>query len=186
MWVLIFSGAAVAAAGVNESALPEEKRTLDGFYLTAKEAYDLLQKDGIRTLFLDVRSRAEVATLGMPTLADANIPLLELTDDWNQDAGNFRMIPNPNFLAKVTARVQQKGLDQNARIVLICRSGNRSAKAADLLSKNGFKQVYSVVDGFEGDIASEGKDKGHRVVNGWKNSGLPWSYQLDKATLLLP
>jgi rhodanese-related sulfurtransferase len=77
-------------------------------------------------------------------------------------------------------------LDQSAKIVLICRSGNRSAKAADLLSKAGFIQAYSVVDGYEGDIANEGNDKGQRVVNGWKNNGLPWSYQLDKDKLFLP
>jgi hypothetical protein len=37
-----------------------------------------------------------------------------------------------------------------------------------------------VVDGFEGDTAKDGPNKGKRAVNGWKNSGLPWSYQLDK------
>jgi len=40
--------------------------------------------------------------------------------------------------------------------------------------------VYSVVDGVEGDLAKDGPKAGQRVVNGWKNAGLPWSYTLEK------
>ena len=28
-----------------------------------------------------------------------------------------------------------------------------------------------------------GSRKGERVVNGWKNSGLPWSYKLNKSAM---
>jgi hypothetical protein len=37
----------------------------------------------------------------------------------------------------------------------------------------------------EGDMAKEGPNKGRRAVNGWKNNGLPWSYDLDKSKLLI-
>jgi rhodanese-related sulfurtransferase len=53
------------------------------------------------------------------------------------------------------------------------------------LTVAGFKNVYSVVDGFEGDKAKDGPQKGERVVNGWKNKGQPWGYKLDKAKLTL-
>jgi len=46
--------------------------------------------------------------------------------------------------------------------------------------------VYTVVDGFEGDVAKEGPNAGKRVVNGWKNAGLPWSYRLEKEKFTLP
>jgi hypothetical protein len=36
------------------------------------------------------------------------------------------------------------------------------------------------VDGFEGDAIKEGDRKNWRLVNGWKNSQLPWGYQLNK------
>ena len=62
----------------------------------------------------------------------------------------------------------------------MCRSGNRSAKAADLLAKAGYTKVYNQVEGYEGDKAKEGDTKGKRTVNGWKNAGLPWNYHLDK------
>lgn len=44
----------------------------------------------------------------------------------------------------------------------------------------GYPNVYTVTDGFEGDKIKQGPRKGERVVNGWKNSGLPWSYKLTK------
>ena len=40
-------------------------------------------------------------------------------------------------------------LDKNKRIVTICRSGRRSAKAADILLKNGFTKVYSLEGGMQ-------------------------------------
>ena len=39
------------------------------------------------------------------------------------------------------------------------------------------KNKYSVVDVYEGDLASDGPNAGQRVVNGWKDFGLPWSYK---------
>ena len=53
------------------------------------------------------------------------------------------------------------------------------AKAANLSAQLGYSQVYSVLDGFEGDLSPDGQ----RTVNGWKNAGLPWSYKLDKTRL---
>jgi hypothetical protein len=46
--------------------------------------------------------------------------------------------------------------------------------------------VYTVIDGFEGDVGKDGPQAGQRVVNGWKNDGLPWTYKLDKDKLYLP
>ena len=80
-------------------------------------------------------------------------------------------------------RLASKGLKPDDPIVLICRSGDRSAAAANLLAQAGFKSVYSVVDGYEGDLAKDGPKAGQRVVNGWKNAGLPWTYKLDKAKM---
>lgn len=59
-------------------------------------------------------------------------------------------------------------------------------RAANLLSQLGYLNVYSVVDGFEGDVAATGPKQGQRVVNGWKNADLPWSYKLDKDRMYIP
>jgi len=129
-----------------------------------------------QTILIDVRARSEVNFLGMPTPAAANIPLKEVSPALEYDAKkkSYKMIDNPDFADAVDRLVQEKGLAKDAPIVLMCRSGSRSAKAADILAGRGYTKVYSMVDGFEGDKA---KDTKLRTVNGWKNSGLP--YTLD-------
>jgi rhodanese-related sulfurtransferase len=102
---------------------------------------------------------------------------------WDGVKGTFKLELNPEFLPEVRRRLSAKGLKPADPIVLICRSGDRSAAAANLLAEAGFKNVYSVVDGFEGDLAGEGPKAGQRVVNGWKNAGLPWSYKLDRTKM---
>ena len=86
-------------------------------------------------------------------------------------------------LANAAMKLLRRKLAADAPIILMCRSGDRSAAAANLLAEAGFKNVYSVVDGYEGDLATEGPKTGQRAVNGWKNAGLPWSYKLDKAKM---
>lgn len=163
----------------------EDKRTQQELYVSAMEAYDRIKTLGEKALFLDVRTRGEVAFLGMPTDADANIPYM--TDagfkEWDDKAQNFKLVPNGEFVRQVEDLVQQRGLAKDSPIFVMCRSGNRSAKAANVLHAAGFTQVYNIVDGFEGDTAKDGPRRGERVVNGWRNSGLPWSYKLDKAAM---
>jgi rhodanese-related sulfurtransferase len=64
----------------------------------------------------------------------------------------------------------------------MCRSGDRSARAANLLIDAGFTNVWNQIEGFEGDMSKDGR----RTVNGWKNAGLPWTYKLDKSKLAMP
>ncbi len=65
----------------------------------------------------------------------------------------------------------------------MCQSGSRVPPAARLMHEAGYGRVYTQHEGFEGLKAKSGKAKGQRVVNGWKNAGLPWSYTLDKAKM---
>jgi rhodanese-related sulfurtransferase len=102
---------------------------------------------------------------------------------WDSTKATFKLEPNPDFISEVRRRLATKGLKPTDAIVLICRSGDRSAAAANLLTEAGLKNVYSVVDGYEGDLAAEGPKAGQRAVNGWKNAGLPWSYKLDKTKM---
>ncbi len=178
--------AAPVVLAIDAAQVPEIKRSQLGLYLTAAEAYETASKE--KVLFIDVRTRAEVNFLGMPTVADANIPYMEMDNmySWDEKKGVFKLEPNSGFVTEVQDRLKQKGLDQNSKIILMCRSGDRSVKAVDLLAKVGYKNVYSVVDGYEGDVAKDGEHKGQRVVNGWKNSKLPWSYSLTKQKMYMP
>ena len=73
-------------------------------------------------------------------------------------------------------------------LMVMCRSGGRSAIAANFLAKAGFKNVYNIIDGMEGDPVQNPASvfQGQRLVNGWKNSGCPWTYNLTPDRMLLP
>jgi rhodanese-related sulfurtransferase len=121
----------------------------------------------------------------MPQMVDANIPF-EIPNGWNSWSDKkqtFKLEQNANFLASLEKLVQASGGNKESTIILMCRSGSRSAKATNLLTENGYSNVYTVTDGYEGDKAKSGDQKGQRVVNGWKNNGLPWSYKLDKTKM---
>jgi rhodanese-related sulfurtransferase len=172
------------AAAESFDNIPAKKQTELGLYLTAKDAYKMKTEDP-KVLLIDVRTRAEVAFLGMPQVSDANIPYMMPGewDVWDEKKKNFKMEPNSGFLLSMEDLLKEKGSTKEAKIIILCRSGNRSANAANLLAKGGYTNVYTVVDGFEGDKAKSGDLKGQRVVNGWKNSGLPWTYKLEKSKM---
>lgn len=169
-----------------DGPLPAKKRTPQGLYATSVEAYEALRAQKGRAVLIDVRTRAEVAFLSMPEPAAANIPYMLMDfDEWDEKRGTFRMVPNSAFTQQVNDLVKRLGLSKDDPIYLICRSGSRSARAAKLLHANGYTQVYTITDGFEGDKATDGPHKGQRVVNGWKNVGLPWTYKLKKEAMYL-
>ena len=76
------------------------------------------------------------------------------------------MQTNPRFVRELESRVPK-----SAVILLLCRSGARSASAAAAASKAGFQHAYCILEGFEGDLDEQGH-RGSR--NGWRFHGLPW------------
>ena len=132
-----------------------------------------------------LRTRAEAMYVGMAEGVDALVPFVEhqeIMTDWDARRGIYKLEPLQDFMPEVHRRLAQKGLSRNDGVILICRSGDRSSRAANRLTDEGYTQVWSVVDGFEGDMSQEGR----RTVNGWKNAGLPWSYKLDQARMYFP
>ncbi|OUL89506.1 rhodanese-like domain-containing protein [Paraburkholderia hospita] len=73
---------------------------------------------------------------------------------------------NPRFVRELESKT-----GKDAVVLLLCRSGNRSALAAEAASKAGFTQVFNVLEGFEGDL-NDGHHRG--TLNGWRFVGLPW------------
>jgi len=188
-FLLAAAGTAMAADWASGSTdwakLPEAKQTRQGLYLTPQQALEMKKKDPAVVL-VDIRTRAEAMYVGMPSDADALVPYMEhqeIMADWDDKRQMYKLEPNSDFAAEMGRRLAARGLGKGATVILICRSGDRSAKAADLLQTAGYAKVYSVAEGFEGDMAKEGPKAGQRAVNGWKNAGLPWSYKLDKAKM---
>lgn len=177
--VLVVSGNALAEE--DWSKLSEKKQTKLGLYMTAEQAYKHTMANMDKTLFIDTRTPSELNYLGAATVMDAHVPLVFMDSaGWNDKKHRYLRAKNKNFVADVEARLAKKGLTKNDTVILMCRSGKRSAKAVNMLADAGFTKAYTVVDGYEGDKAKEGDNKGKRTVNGWKNSGLPWTYSLDK------
>jgi rhodanese-related sulfurtransferase len=177
----------LAFAGTfDPSKLPAAKQTISREYLSAQSAYEMKTASPDKVLFVDVRTPAETEYVGIADQVDANIPYMQ--DDyttWDDAKKRFLMSPNSAFTMKIDEALKARHLTRSAPIILICRSGDRSAVAANLLTKSGFTKVYTVYEGFEGDMGKEGAGKGRRAVNGWKNAGLPWGYSLDKARAYL-
>ena len=73
----------------------------------------------------------------------------------------------------------RNAIKANHRIVEIPAS-NLKKDITKVLFDKGFKKVYVVTDGFEGGTLKAGDKKSWRLNDGWKNSGLPWSYKLNK------
>ena len=82
-------------------------------------------------------------------------------------ASGTSLIRNPRFVRELEAKTGGK----DAVVLLLCRSGKRSALAAEAAAKAGFTQVFNVLEGFEGEI----DEQQHRgVADGWRFHGLPW------------
>ena len=77
---------------------------------------------------------------------------------------------NPRFVRELEARLAKDG-GKDAVALLLCRSGKRSALAAEAAAKAGFSQVYNVLEGFEGEIDAH-QQRGKN--DGWRFHGLPW------------
>ena len=108
-------------------------------------------------ILVDVRSEVEHKFVGR--VPDSIlIPWLDFPD-WEIDEVQF------------VSAFQRFNIDKNAEIVLICRSGYRSADAGKCLINNGFTNVAHVVSGFEGDL-DENDQRGN--LNGWRHDGMPW------------
>jgi rhodanese-related sulfurtransferase len=179
------AGAGVDAQPASQQSKPElhpAKQTTLGLYVTAREAYEKWRAAPDKVTILDVRTPEEYMFVGHAPMA-WNIPVAAQLYRWDAGRKQFPMLPLPDFVE----RVQQVAKPDDTLLVM-CRSGGRSAMAVNLLASAGYRNVYNITDGMEGD---EVKDPGsvfhgQRLVNGWKNSGLPWGYEVDPARMIIP
>lgn len=165
-----------------------ERQTSWGLYVDSREAYDLKNgPEGKKILFVDVRDPIEIMFTGFTDTVDINIPfLLSNPSQWNDKKNVYAMDVNKAFESQIAKALSERGLSRDDKVILMCRSGGeRGAPSAKALEGKGYKQVYVVTDGFEGDTVKEGPKKNWRLVNGWKNSDLPWSYKLTREKMYM-
>ena len=171
-----------SADGQPNSRLPAAKQTTLGLYVTASEAYEMWEKAPETVKIIDVRTPEEFIFVGNADIA-WKIPIAAQSDHWDADKGQFPMYLLPDFVERV-----QRIAGPDDTLLVMCRSGGRSAMAVNLLAEAGFRKVYSITDGMEGDPVKDADSVfvGQRLVNGWKNSGLPWTYDVDPERMVLP
>ena len=167
---------------MNTQHIPKDKQTKPALYLTAKEAYEQWRADPEKIKIIDVRTPEEYLFVGNAPMA-WKIPVAEQSYQWDTEKGKFPMKMLPDFVSRVKAIAQPVD-----KLMLMCRSGGRSAIAVNMLAEAGFTQVYNIIDGMEGDVVADENSvfHGQRLVNGWKNSGCPWSYHLTTEKMVLP
>ena len=121
--------------------------------VTPKQAWELFTSGQVQ--LVDVRSAEERKFVGYVP-GSLHVP-------W---ASGTSLTRNPRFTRELEAKV-----GKDAPILLLCRSGKRSALAAEAAAKAGFTRVFNILEGFEGEI-DEQKHRG--VGDGWRFHQLPW------------
>ena len=125
--------------------------------VTPPVAWELVQQGS--AVLVDVRSGEERKFVG-------HVPD-SLHVAW---ASGTALTRNPRFVRELEAKVAAAG-GKEAVVLLLCRSGKRSALAAEAAAKAGFTHVFNVLEGFEGEIDARQHRGGS---DGWRFHGLPW------------
>ncbi|MCY3846925.1 MAG: rhodanese-like domain-containing protein [Acidobacteria bacterium] len=123
--------------------------------IDVRQARELQENEGYT--YVDVRSVPEFDG-GHPAGA-CNVPLL------HRDPATGQMMPNPEFLA-----VMQANYAPDARLLIGCQMGGRSARAAGILASAGYTEVCNVMGGFGG---AYDRATGQVIHAGWSGAGLP-------------
>jgi len=77
------------------------------------------------------------------------------------------LLRNPRFVRELEGKT-----DKSEVLLFLCRSGQRSAAAAEAATRAHFQHAFNVVEGFEGEL-DERKHRGN--TSGWRFRELPWA-----------
>lgn len=121
--------------------------------VTPPEAWQLYRRG--RARLVDVRTAPEVRYVG-------RVPGASHVEWHGADADQ-----SERFLQELNTVVQP---DQTV-LLLLCRSGVRSHHAARTAHDAGYRNVFNVLEGFEGQ-----RNHAHQrgFIDGWRSHGLPW------------
>jgi len=142
---------------------------------TVTEAWHAWHADPVAVKILDVRTPGEYIYVGHVPGA-RNIPWKLLENRWDDQRQAPAMKPNPTFLEAV-----RKAYRPDELLLVMCRSGRRSADAVKTLRAAGYAKAISVDGGFEGEF---GKDcdcatREKMVKKGWKAMDYPWTLAVE-------
>jgi rhodanese-related sulfurtransferase len=78
------------------------------------------------------------------------IPVASQSYEWDAEKSKYPMTPLFDFAARVSTIATPDDV-----LLLMCRSGGRSAIGINMLAQAGFKNVYNIIDGMEGDTIDD-------------------------------
>lgn len=181
--VLVHPLAAAAAGDSLEALVRDQARICRDVALDhnidAPTAYRMTTAQKVP--LVDVRTPQEYQFVGHVP-GSYNIPVA-LWGKWDEKKNAFGTDPNPDFVKQFSSVFP----DRKAPVIIVCRSGHRSGKAIKLLAAAGYANLYQLWEGFEG-IAVTDKDLpsyGKKVVDGWRNKGLPYTWDMDAALVVV-
>ena len=98
--------------------VPAGKQTKAGLYVTAEEASRMLEDPNV--LFIDVRSRAEVAFLGLPERVDKHVPymVMPMMPNFDVEKGTYDLEINPDFPIELDAFLKSRGAGKDTQVIL--------------------------------------------------------------------
>ena len=120
--------------------------------IPSKEIKEFI-KEKPKSILLDVRTKEEWDQVGKPDGDKIGIKTYFLSSQFQG------RIINEDFVKEF----ENLNIDKNFQVLIRCGSGNRSQRAAELLSEKGYN-CLNVSDGFRGN----GEEK-----IGWQNNNLP-------------
>ena len=155
---------------------PIKKEGHKGGDVTPFQAYKMVMEDE-HVFIVDVRTRPEYVLVGHPTIA-YHVPVKFWTG--KHTSKGYGMTLNENF----TADLKKRFNPETDTLIFMCRSGGRSCDASNIAaSKSNWPtdKIYNMMGGFEGDKVKNESSvfNGKRMLGGWKNEGLPWTYNVD-------
>jgi len=120
--------------------------------IPSREIKDYIRNNP-KSVLLDVRTKEEWDQIGKPDGDKIGLKTYFLSSQFEG------RIINENFVEEF----ENLNIDKDCQVLIMCGSGNRSQRAAELLTKEGYN-CANVSDGFRGN----GVEK-----IGWKNNKLP-------------
>ena len=120
--------------------------------VTPPEAWQLMRAQ--RARLIDVRTNVECHFVGRVP----DVPNIE----WHGGDARAREV----FLHQLREVARE-----DETLLLLCRSGVRSHRAAEAATAAGFRHAYNILEGFEGRL-DHARQRGR--IDGWRFHGLPW------------
>lgn len=125
------------------------------------QAWEALRADPDARL-IDVRTDVEWNSVGIPELPEASREVILIP---------WQIAPTMQVNAGFLDQLHTAGVAPGQKLFFLCRTGGRSAAAAQAATGAGYAHAYNVADGFEGAPDAQGL---RGTISGWKAEGLPW------------